>query len=241
LSAAERSGFERRDVKTGKFTIATYARMGNLEAPLKVYIEGDGLAWIRRNRLSPDPTPREPLALELAALDDSPNVVYLARPCQFVDDPECDPAYWSGKRFSEEVVASMDGAVSRFASKTSGKIRLVGYSGGGAVAVLIAARRNDVESLVTIAGNLNPALVNSIHRVTPLEGSLDPMAVAASLARLPQTHYAGREDAVVPISVARSFKEAAGDAPGIRIVPVSATHHQGWPAVWRDALDAGTN
>ena len=48
-----------------------------------VYIEGDGYAWATTTDPSDDPTPINPLALRLAAVDDAPNVLYLARPCQF--------------------------------------------------------------------------------------------------------------------------------------------------------------
>ena len=48
----------------------------------------------------------------------------------------------------------------------AGKIELVGYSGGGAVALLLAVRRHDIVSVRTVAGNLNPEAVNQYHKVS---------------------------------------------------------------------------
>ena len=57
-----------------------FARLGCPGAAISVYIEGDGLAWISVSMPSPDPTPLNPVALQLAALDPGCNVVYLGRP-----------------------------------------------------------------------------------------------------------------------------------------------------------------
>ena len=50
---------------------------------VNIYIEGDGRAWLNKNRPSLDPTPKNSLALKLAEIDPAPNVIYLARPCQY--------------------------------------------------------------------------------------------------------------------------------------------------------------
>jgi hypothetical protein len=47
------------------------------------------------------------------------------------------------------------------------EIVLVGYSGGGAVAALVAARRTDVVRLVTVAGNLDHLAWTHLHSVPP--------------------------------------------------------------------------
>lgn len=135
----------REPVRTDAFVLTAFARITRADQPLTVYIEGDGLAWVSRTEPSADPTPRKATGLALAAADPAPNVVYLARPCQFTpmaQNPRCAAPYWTSKRFAPEVVASMSEAVSRFAAKVPGQpIHLVGYSGGGAVAVLVAAQR----------------------------------------------------------------------------------------------------
>lgn len=221
------------------FVITAYSRIREPGQDLHVYIEGDGYAWVTRNRVSGDPTPRRPVALELAAQDPAPNVVYLARPCQYTTaaaDPACDDeGYWTDKRFSEEVVRSMDLAAGKFAKDAgSPGVHLVGYSGGGAVAVLIAARRQDVRSLRTVAGNLDPNGLNEYHEVSPLAPeSLDPMEVAGKLASIPQYHFTGSEDAVVPAFIAGNFAAKLKGNACVHVEPVQGPGHaEGWTEVW---------
>ena len=207
---------------------------------MTVYIEGDGFAWRTRRQLSPDPTPRHPLVMSLATLDPSSNVAYLARPCQYQKDPDpnCRPDYWSDRRFSEEVVGSMNQALDGLKrASSSQKIHLIGYSGGGAIAVLIAARRSDVASLRTVAGNLDPDGVFKHHHVPRLKGSLDPLAEAASLSALPQRHFTGTNDKTVPPFVTENFLKASGHSACVAITPVSgATHGSGWQEEWTRLL-----
>jgi pimeloyl-ACP methyl ester carboxylesterase len=179
--------------------------------------------------------------LALAALDPRENVAYLARPGQYpsAGAPPCDPSYWSDRRFAPEVAAAMGAAVDVIAARAkAGRIHLVGYSGGAAIAVLIAAGRPDVASLRSVAGNLDPEGVNHFHGVSPLHReSLDPLAVAAGLCRLPQRHFVGSKDDVVLPFVARSFVKRAGFADEAAITFIQgASHTEGWPERWRSLL-----
>ncbi|MFP4386937.1 MAG: alpha/beta hydrolase, partial [Alphaproteobacteria bacterium] len=71
-------------ITTPLFTFTTFQKITNTNAPLSIYIEGDGLAWIKRTRPSGNPTPTNPVALRLAASDNiSQNIIYIARPCQY--------------------------------------------------------------------------------------------------------------------------------------------------------------
>ena len=223
-------GFQKALISVDPFVLTSYTRFKRPGETLHVYIEGDGLAWRSRNRLSDDPTPRHALILTLASKDPSDNVAYLARPCQYVPaESPCDSIYWTEKRFSEEVIAAMDRAVNELKRQAAAqKVHLTGYSGGGAVAVLLAARRNDVVFLRTIAGSLDPEAVNHHHRVSPLIGSLDPMDVAAKVAAIPQEHLVGRKDRVVPPFIARNFVQKEGNPPTAKIVEIDADHWSGW-------------
>ena len=154
---------------TSYFRLAGFSRIRQPGRPVTVYIEGDGRAWVS-GRPSSNPTPVEPMVLRLAARDRGDNVVYLARPCQYVDlDAEryCGTPYWTRKRFAEEVIASVDEAVGAIAVKSkSTEIHLVGYSGGAAVAALVAARRRDIGSLRTLAGYLDHVSLNRVREVS---------------------------------------------------------------------------
>jgi len=240
-SIALENNFRKRSIKAGQFVLAAYSRINSKGRKLAVYIEGDGYAWRSRARLSENPTPKNPVALKLAARDPSDNVVYLARPCQYVtseDNPGHDPAYWSDKRFSEEVINSMNQAIDILARETDAReIHLVGFSGGGAVAVLIAARREDVATLRTVAGNLDHEALSRHHNVTSLNGSLNPIDVAEIIKNIPQLHFVGSKDKIVPLFIAESFVSRMGKTGKDKIIIVrGCTHNSGWEEKWQELI-----
>lgn len=224
-------------VQAGQFQLAGFSRFSNPDTPIVVYIEGDGLAWIDRHTISDNPTPENPVALLLAAQDRSANVVYLARPCQYVDlkhEQMCQDKYWTSHRFSAEVIKSYQSALDILSRKyTTSGFHLVGYSGGGALAALLAGKRSDVLSMRTVAGNLNHVSLNQFRRVSPLQGSLDPMRDAIQTKNIPQVHYVGGEDKVIPEWISQSYAKAVGNAACVstHVVP-HATHHDGWKDMW---------
>ncbi|QHE94773.1 alpha/beta hydrolase [Pandoraea fibrosis] len=237
---AQPAGLRREVLAAGDFRLTTFSRITRPDAPLRIYIEGDGLAWISRTEPSLDPTPVAATGLALAAVDPSANVAYLARPCQFTpmqDNPRCQVAYWTGKRFAPEVVDAMDAAVGQLAKRVPGQaVEIVGYSGGGAIAVLVAARRHDVVTLRTVAGNLDVEYVNQVHRVSPMPASRNPIDVARQVAGIAQVHFSGAQDTVVPPEVARRFASAAGGACVKTRVVNGMTHDGDWAQRWRDLL-----
>lgn len=235
VQQAEAAGFQRELVQANGFGLTTLVRSSDPQAPLRVYIEGDGRAWLDRHTVSDDPTPRRPLALQLALADTSPNVAWLARPCQFslAQSPACQPAYWTDRRFAPEVIAAMGVALDRVAARPGRPLELVAYSGGAAIAVALAAQRKDVTLLVTVAGNLDSEAVNQFHQVDAMPASLNPVTLAPQLAALPQRHLVGTADKVIPASVAAGFI-SAGRMRCAELIPVpGAGHESGWLDYWR--------
>ena len=226
--------------RTQTFEIYTLSRVTDPEKPWTVYIEGDGFAWVSPSQPSLNPTPRKAVGLRLAALDPAPNLLYLARPCQFTkDDPHCSVHDWTDGRFSEKVIRSLNEALTQRVGSSSKGVHLVGYSGGGAVATLLAARRTDVLSLRTVAGTLDSQKAAQLRDATPLSDSLNPADVAASLRKLPQEHFFGMKDDIIPMSVARAFAERMGPSVCLTVTPVpSATHADGWEAFWKDKVQS---
>lgn len=232
------AGLQREEVRGGPFVLTAYVHACPQAPLLRVYLEGDGRAWITRTQVSPDPTPHTAMGLRLAASDGG-DVVYLARPCQFTPmarNPVCQPAYWAGLRYSPEVVSAMDEALSRYVAQLQpARLELVGYSGGGAIAVLLAARRKDVSAIRTVAGNLDHVAMNQWHKVSQMPGSLNPIDVAAQVARIPQLHVSGAEDAVIPPAITRSFVAKAGPCAALAIIPGMA-HESDWSSRWPGLL-----
>lgn len=149
---------------------------------LVAYIEGDGHAYVSRNQAALDPTPREPGALLLALADSSPAVAYLARPCQYGVSGACGRADWTTARFSEPALAAENALLDRAkAAARAERLVLCGWSGGGAMAALLAARRSDVALLVTVCGVLDTALWTRLHQAPDLDQSLNPADVAPRL------------------------------------------------------------
>lgn len=222
---AARHGWQRVVLPAGNFELAAYLP----DAPktgevLTVYIEGDGFAWLSPSQASSDPTPIDPVGLKLALAQRAGNAAYLGRPCQFVDAERtgCSARYWTGQRFAPAVIAAEDRALDALKSRFQARrLTLVGYSGGGAVAALLAARRNDVARLVTVAGNLDPAAWARHHHVLPLTGSLNPADSIDALKEVQQWHFVGGRDAVVPPALVESFADRfpADRRPVVRIEP----------------------
>ncbi|MGR5942480.1 alpha/beta fold hydrolase [Enterobacter sp. C4G1] len=237
---ASTAGLNSENIPTRSFVIATWGRFTPPVNSIRVYIEGDGFAWKSRTQPSDDPTPHQPTGLKLAAADPGQNVLYLARPCQFIGPPlpaTCQVNWWTNDRFSAVVIDTMNEALEVFASRYPGvKLDMVGYSGGGNIAALLAARRKDVRSLRTVAGNLDVAWVNTMHNVTPMPNAISAIDRAAELRTLPQIHYSGDADKTVPVDVARRFQQVVG-GNCIRVEVVSGmTHSADWAAIWPQLL-----
>ncbi len=206
-------GFTEMPLVVGGFQLLALAR-GQRGDQVSIYIEGDGAAWSSAYAPPADPTPLAPVALAMAAADHSGVVIYLGRPCQYLDRaalPGCDSTYWTGRRFAPEVVAAYDQALKQIKSRTGASgIRLYGYSGGGVLATLLAAQRKDVELLVTVAAPLALEEWAAWHDVSPLSASLDPTKLSENV-RLPRSvHFVGADDRIVPPAIVESFIRRKG-------------------------------
>jgi len=171
---------------------------------LHIYIEGDGNIWRTPQQLYPDPTPERPLTIALMRRDPAPALL-LGRPCYFeVHDSHCSPRWWTAARYSETVVASMADVARRWANRYS-TVTLIGYSGGGAIATLMAPRLPSIRAVVTVAGNLDVDAWVQHHRYNSaiVAESLDPARQPPLSPDIEQWHYAGAgDDNVLPVWIA---------------------------------------
>lgn len=239
LVEAERAHLQYRLIDTGDFLLTTYSRISDPQQNINVYIEGDGYAWRSRYEPSSNPTPKYALALQLASLDTSPNVIYVARPCQFTDPSlkACDVAYWTSKRFAPEVVKAINQTIDKLLPpKIELKLHLIGYSGGGAIAVLIASKRGDIASIRTVAGNLDTEALNQYHHVQPMPLSLNPANAAKKIHDIPQIHYVGAQDKLVPQAIANHFVLAQEGHCATVVTLENVTHEDGWQQVWQTLI-----
>lgn len=209
---------------------------------LHVYLDGDGLPWRTRTRISSDPTPRRPLALELMALDAHPSV-YLGRPCYFgqAQAPGCSPWMWTSGRYSERVIATLAAALNALmAEERIHELTLIGYSGGGVIAWLLAERLPEVRCLVTISANLNVAAWTRHHGYSPLHASLDPAQRAPLPARVRHWHLLARRDRQVPPELFgaghRTDAHRGSELQRARIRVLAGDHSCCWHRHWSDLL-----
>ncbi|WP_257263284.1 alpha/beta hydrolase [Endozoicomonas sp. ONNA2] len=218
--------------------IYTWAPEKSVTGTLRIYIEGDGRAWLRSNRPSMNPTPVNRLVHHLMMQDESPDLAYIAQPCQYVMNDNCNSEVWTFKRYSPQVLEAMNATVASLKEKGHyEKLELVGYSGGGALAVLIAAHRNDVTSVRTVAGNLSPELLNRHHGISEMPAALNPLAFSGQLSSIAQIHFFGVRDSVVPVQVSEHYLEAFEDTSCINVERVNADHQSGWIEQWPLLLD----
>lgn len=234
------AGFVPMRHATGGFMLYGLLRpaRGDRAGRLHVYIEGDGYAWKNTHTPSGDPTPHNDVTLRLAAADPTAcAVLYLARPCQYTRDlsPACATKYWTNARFAPEVISVTNAAIDRAKAQTGAQhVVLVGFSGGGAVAVLAAALRDDVAFLGTVAGNLDHAAWTRLHRLTPLAASLNPRDAAPRVRLLPQRHLSSPGDRIMPPGISAGFCEAVGQ-PNACVQAPGVPHGGPWEEAWNYA------
>jgi hypothetical protein len=220
--------------------LAYVAGMREGSDTLHVYIEHDGTPWTDFTHVADDPTPRTPFALELMAQDPAPRLL-LGRPCYHepTNASSCGPLMWTHRRYSPEVVASMVAALRAFLSlHPFRRVVLIGYSGGGTIAWLMAVHVPETIAVVTVAANLDTDEWARIHGYSALKGSLNPALQPALPPAIVQMHYVGSRDPNVPPSIVRSF--ARGHS-GAQVIEVAGFAHECcWIERWPRLLDEST-
>ena len=105
-------------------------------------------------------------------------------------------------------VASMAAVVNRVsADRQSSRVIMIGYSGGGALAVLMAPSVRGAAAVVTLAANLDIDAWVRWHGYLPLRGSLSPATEPPLSDSIAQWHLVGDQDQEVPPSVSLRYLE----------------------------------
>lgn len=232
-----------RRLDAGDMDFQLWERMHERYTTANIYIEGDGDPTYLNRDITHDTTPNNPVALHLASRDLAENLVYISRPCMFKESPDkkaCDPKYWSTRRFSPEVFTAYNAALDEIKKRYDiTEFNIIGYDGGANIGAVLAATRKDVASLRTVAGNLHPdmAYARNAQKLDP--DNIRAIDIAPDLAHVPQHHFIGAGDEIVPAAVYHSFRQSMGPSECVNYSFVQdADHKRGWVEKWPELLKA---
>jgi hypothetical protein len=235
-SRATELGYQKVVVQGKDFKHVAYIKTGQPtdSSMLHVYLEGDGTPWVYKGVAAADPTPRNPLMFELMSLDPA-HSLYLGRPCYqgLNTNKSCTSDLWTDRRYSAVVVNSMAAALQRLSVNYDALV-LLGHSGGGTLAMLLAEHLIKTEGVITVAANLDTARWAALHKQQPLSGSLNPATRPPLAPRIRQMHFAGEDDDNVPPYLVRDAIAHQHNAT-LKVIP-KQDHRCCWYEVWPEIL-----
>lgn len=228
-------GWSRMELPAGGRVFAVETRPGPFLEPglLTVVIEGDGITRLPGGIVSPDPTSPRPTGLRIAQAWPLGPVAWLGRACQFVRrrDPACSRRDWTDGRYAEPLVSAMNEAIDGLKAQVGAtRVQLVGWSGGGLMALLIAGRRSDVAGLATFASPLDLPAWARLKGARPFSAPAPPERLD-----MPQVHVFGLRDRTVPSASGVGLARRLAKGPLDLVVEAPEAHLCCWRAQARDA------
>jgi pimeloyl-ACP methyl ester carboxylesterase len=228
-------GFQALEIEAAGFKLTSFTRLTpSADKRLHVYLEGDGRPWERGLFPAADPTTHTSTVLTLMASDPEP-ALYLGRPCYngHADDPGCSQNLWTGARYGERVVEAMTRALTEFCTLNGYReVVMIGHSGGGTLALLIAERLPQTVAVVTLAANYDIDIWADHHGYQRLNDSLNP-AKRAVKTGIAEWHLLGQRDNNIPPEL---FQQALRQRPNSNVQIVDADHGHGWQTIWPQML-----
>jgi hypothetical protein len=236
LDIAAKNNFKNFVFNTKNYQIFSAQRLIYKNQIINIYIEGDGRSWIDRDTISSNPTPVVPFALNLANLDADNNVIYLARPCQYAFNQKCNESVWTSHQFSKPVLMSYMEVLDTIKEQNNNnKFNLIAYSGGATIALMLGANREDIQSIRTIAGNLDHNELSKITKTSPLTHSVAAKEFIFKTEKIPQIHYHGNKDEVIPNQIYLNYQNSFAKTNCVKIVEVEGFKHtsKDWESFWK--------
>jgi pimeloyl-ACP methyl ester carboxylesterase len=134
-------------------------------------------------------------------------------------------------------MAAVTSAYAEFHGYSS--VVLIGYSGGGVMATLVAAHLKELKGLITVAANLDIDAWADYHGYEPLSGSLNPAGIENFDIPARQLHlYGARDKVVAPVTADRFFVR---NPDATREIIPDFDHvccwTEGWAAILERALE----
>lgn len=237
----------KRDIPAAPYLLRAYERIHDRGGVANLYIEGDGINGKHSIAENADFTPVNPVGLHLASKDNAKNLIYLARPCQFNGRLElphtCDNKEWQENRFSKDVIESYNNALNEISARYGIRAyNLIGYSGGAAIATMLAGERKDILSVRTVAGILDNSAYATVADEFPISKTRTAAEHASDVSKTPQYHFIGGQDTIVTPSVLSTY---LSDMPPTNCVQTmlvqEAEHEAGWVDKWPELLKLSVN
>ena len=118
------------------------------------------------------------------------------------------------------------------------KFNLIAYSGGDTIALMLGANREDIHSISTIAGNLNHNELSRMTKTSPLTNSILTNEFIFKTEKIPQIHYYGEKDKVIPEKIFLDYKNSFSKQNCIKIFKIETLDHfSGWDLFWKNNLE----
>lgn len=214
-----------KTIKSSSYKFYTIQQQTEQCKNVHVYFEGDGLSWITRRLVSDDPTPLTPTTFKLVLQDEYSCKIYLARACQYTNDSLCSKKDWTSHRFSKQIVSATNEVINKIKEEYQNEsFSFIGYSGGAAIASLVANDRDDVTHFISVSGNLDTQLWTKMKGLNPLTGSLNPADYTNNLHSVKQYHLHGNNDRVIPFEVTKSYMNQFHNKENVKYRTIDATH-----------------
>ena len=194
---------------------------------LRVYIDGNArTTGFFKKRATLD----YPVAAKLAQKDKYPYILYLNRPCYFIEDERCTPEAWESGRYLPEIIEEMRQALLQIKTKYRiPEFEFVGYDGGAAIALLLATRiKNMPIKVYTIAGILDTAQYALLTDEKLHPETLNPASEGFSLSNIPQVHLVGAKDKQIPLSLTKDYAKRVPNPVLMQIKSYPSADHFNW-------------
>ena len=259
---AIRIGLEKDIIATKPIPIVIYKKIAaKNRSRLYIYIEGDGQPWDKGYWPASDPNTRKSVVLPLLAqqlLQQSPlkqsplkqsplkqsplkhaeyNAIYLARPCYAwkTMPKNCTHFFWTSGRYSETVVDILNQGMDAIKQQYNiNQFVLVGHSGGGTLAMLLAARRKDISAIITLSANLNHSAWTHYFGYLPLSDSLNPATQQTLPKKIPRWHLIGEQDHTIPSHI--TYQAGQKDPYAHLTLYTHFDHSCCWQIIWESIL-----
>ncbi len=228
-------GLQTLELSADVFRLTAFYQPGRMPGKrLHVYLEGDGRPWLQGNWPADDPTTHASLMLPLMGLDNGA-ALYLGRPCYngHAKDAGCNDKLWTSARYGELVVNAMALALQQFCKLHDiQQLVLIGHSGGGSLALLLADRLPQTQMIVTLAGNYDIDAWTDHHGYLRLTDSINPARQSGT--GIEEWHFLGAEDKTVPPHLFLTVLQQRSHSH-VEILP-EVEHQAGWLEVWSGIL-----